>query len=62
MIKDGFNLNFTAILDDFTITGGNVELYPDNFGGGMVILKCSLSLSNVIFSEIYGEPVVKPAV
>jgi hypothetical protein len=49
---EGLNLDSTAILDGFTITGGNAdsETGPDNLGGGMYNYTSSPALFNVTFS------------
>ncbi len=47
---DGTVLNQSAILDGFTVTGGNANGYPDNnFGGGMCNYSSSPLISNVAF-------------
>ncbi|MEZ4984365.1 MAG: choice-of-anchor Q domain-containing protein [Saprospiraceae bacterium] len=43
-------LNNTAVLDGFTITGGNSTIsYPLNYGGGMANIKASPMVINCIF-------------
>jgi predicted outer membrane repeat protein len=54
----GINLYITALLDGFTVTGGNADgTYPHIYGGGMYNIYCSLRLSNCEFisnSAYYG--------
>jgi len=50
---DGTNLDSTAILDGFTITGGNANDsgFPHNVGGGMLNYFSSPTLTNCTFSS-----------
>lgn len=49
---EGFELDSNAVLDGFTITGGNADddSYPDNSGGGMHNDNCSPTVKNCKFS------------
>ncbi|MFT3892402.1 MAG: choice-of-anchor Q domain-containing protein [Anaerolineales bacterium] len=44
------SVSSSAILDGFTITGGNADGSTENFGGGLFINESSLKLKNIIFS------------
>lgn len=46
----GDSINNTAVLDGFTITGGNADGSSDNEGGGMAISNGSPTLANLTFS------------
>jgi hypothetical protein len=56
-VVTGSGVDSTAILDGFTITGGNanIQLCPDNCGGGMVNQGGDPSLANVTFSDNQGD-------
>jgi hypothetical protein len=49
---NGISLNATAILDGFTITGGNANAsgFPDNCGAGMFNYSCSPAVTHCTFS------------
>ena len=49
----GSNTDDTAVLDGFTITGGNANVSPNDKGGGMYNFHGSPTLSNLIFTENY---------
>jgi hypothetical protein len=46
----GSGVNNIAVLDGFTVTGGNANLSPNNLGGGMYNSSGSPTLTNVTFS------------
>jgi predicted outer membrane repeat protein len=46
----GGGTDATAVLDGFTITAGNANLWPDELGGGMYNSASSPTLSNITFS------------
>ena len=49
-VVTGSGTDATAVLDGFTIRGGNANSYPNNLGGGMVNLSGSPTLTHVTFS------------
>ena len=50
-VVTGSGTDATAVLDGFTIRGGNANgSYPDNLGGGMINVSGSPTLTNVTFS------------
>ncbi len=52
ILNDNNGLNNTAILDGFTITGGNANGgIPNSYGGGMFNINSSPSVSNCLFSR-----------
>lgn len=49
-VVTGSGVDGTAILDGFTITGGNADgVFPDNYGGGMLNDSGSPTLSNLVY-------------
>jgi hypothetical protein len=52
---EGTNLDATAILDGFTITGGNANGTSLNYGGGMYNDGSSPALTNCTFQSNYGD-------
>ena len=51
-VVTGSWVDATAILDGFTITAGNANgVFPDNYGGGMLIDSGSPTLSNLVYSS-----------
>lgn len=54
-VTTGSSTNDTAVLDGFTITGGNANVYPNQWGGGMYNNNGSPSLGNIIFAANSAE-------
>jgi len=46
-------INESAVLDGFTISGGNAACLPDQNGGGMLNYKSSPTLRNITFKDNY---------
>jgi internalin A len=54
-VVSGGPTDSTAILDGFTITGGMANLFPDSFGGGIIILEGAATIRNCTFVHNYAE-------
>jgi predicted outer membrane repeat protein len=54
-VTTGSSTNHTAVLDGFTITGGNANAYPSEWGGGMYNSNGNPSLANIVFAANYAE-------
>ena len=54
-VVTGSGTDATAILDGFTITGGNAKSYPDNIGGGMYNEYGSPTITNCTFTKNFAN-------